>query len=262
MSNTNNDSSKLRPKEHGAYAILAIPMVTAFLIAGATWPGICVAAAAVAGFLANEPLLVAWGQRGKRAQRSTPLARSRLLILLTVTILCGSAAFAIATAPVRIALVACLAAAVGTFALAAAGFYRTLSFQLFAIVGLSLPSVAIFLSGGLSFSSGLMFWGVWLLGFPATTVAVRSVIAAQKSQSRRFCDFILIPISLGVLASPFPLMSWAAPAIPMIAASWYLRIYPPPARHLKRVGWALVLSTIATGAWVAVWMMPSATTSL
>ncbi|WDQ16788.1 YwiC-like family protein [Rhodopirellula sp. P2] len=49
-------AAKLKPKEHGAYAILAIPLITSLIVAGLTWGGLCVAAASGAGFLAHEPL--------------------------------------------------------------------------------------------------------------------------------------------------------------------------------------------------------------
>jgi YwiC-like protein len=45
--------ANLSPKEHGAYAILAIPIVTAIFITGLTLVGLCVAIASIAGFLAH-----------------------------------------------------------------------------------------------------------------------------------------------------------------------------------------------------------------
>ena len=82
----NQPAAKLKPKEHGAYAILGIPIVTALLVAGPQVAGVCVAIAAVAGFLAHEPMLVAVGHRGARAQRATPAARRRLALLLGLTV--------------------------------------------------------------------------------------------------------------------------------------------------------------------------------
>jgi hypothetical protein len=249
------EAAKMRPKEHGAYAILAIPTLTSLCISGVHVAGLCIAIAAATGFLANEPLLVAWGQRGKRAQRSSPSALGRLLALLSITVFCGLVAVVISETPARIGLIACFASAVLTFACAAQGFHRTLWFQLLAIVGLTLPSVVILLSGGISLRHAMMFWGVWLVGFPSTTVAVRSVIAAQKRQSRRFGDAILIPVTLVLVVGPLLHFDWTLPAIPMVVASWYLRIAPPPAKYLKRVGWALVLSTMVTAGWTVIWML-------
>jgi len=38
--------------------------------------------------------------------------------------------------------------------------------------------------------------------------------------------------------------------LPMLVMSWYLTLDPPPAKQLKRVGWTLVVGTIASAAWV------------
>ena len=93
LNSSSQPAASLNPKEHGAYAILSVPIATAFLIAGPTMPGLCIALAALAGFFANEPLLVAWGHRGSRAQRTTPSAMRRLAILTAITVACGSLAW-------------------------------------------------------------------------------------------------------------------------------------------------------------------------
>ncbi|MCA9137296.1 MAG: YwiC-like family protein, partial [Planctomycetales bacterium] len=87
-------AAKLKPKEHGAYAILGIPICTALIMTGPTVVGSAVAVASIAGFLAHEPLLVAIGHRGKRAQRTTPNARKRMVVLLALAFACGLIAIA------------------------------------------------------------------------------------------------------------------------------------------------------------------------
>ena len=71
-------AANLKPKEHGAYAILAIPIVTAILVTGPTVVGLCVAVASLAGFLAHEPLLVALGHRGARYKLRKALDHNRI----------------------------------------------------------------------------------------------------------------------------------------------------------------------------------------
>ena len=66
----------LKPKEHGAYAILIIPIATSLAISGVSVTGGAVAIASLAGFFAHEPLLVVLGRRGLRAKRDAPQARS------------------------------------------------------------------------------------------------------------------------------------------------------------------------------------------
>ncbi|MCA9132070.1 MAG: YwiC-like family protein [Planctomycetales bacterium] len=239
-------AASLHPKEHGAYAILAIPMVTAWFIAGPNSVGVWITLAAVAGFLAHEPLLVVWGHRGRRAQGNSPQALGRLWLTLSLTVFGGGVAFAIGAVAIRWALVACLAMASTSFAVALAGWHRRLLGQLWGVVGLSFPCVPIILSGGLSTATALMIWAVWLLGFAATTLAVRSVIAAQKRRPRKQHTIVLAFLSILLGGSLFVSQYWLLASLPMIVLSWYLLIAPPPARQLKRVGWTLVAGTLVS----------------
>lgn len=63
------------PKEHGAYGQLGFPLVTSLIVAGPAYASVLVAAAAVALFLAHEPMLVLLGYRGVRA-RTTDAPRA------------------------------------------------------------------------------------------------------------------------------------------------------------------------------------------
>ncbi len=240
------ESTKLRPKEHGAYAILAIPIATALLIAGFTVVGVCVAVAAVAGFLAHEPLLVAWGHRGRRALSSAPSVNRRLAALLTLTLLGGTSAVALGSAEVRLALGLCLAMALVGFALAAGGMHRTMGGQLWGVGSLSVACIPILLAGGMESRFALEVWIAWWLGFTATTIGVRGVIAAQKRQPRLFHLSVLTAVSTAVVL-PVGFQEYSLlVTLPMIAMSWYLLCFPPPAKYLRRVGWTLVGGTLAS----------------
>jgi hypothetical protein len=92
----------------------------------------------------------------------------------------------------------------------------------------------------------MMVWVAWLLGFSSTTIAVRSVIAAQKRQPRWTHATILSVNSLLIGSGILLGIYWPLVTLPMIALSWCLLIAAPPAKHLKRVGWTLVFGTIAT----------------
>jgi len=243
-------AANLKPKEHVAYAILAIPKATSLAITGLTVPGIRIAIAAFAGFFAHEPLLVALGRRGTRAQRSTPQAKQHLFILLGLTVACGMIGFATGSTPVRAGLLVCALLATSSFLLSIAGHHRTLGGQLWGVVGLSVPCVPILLSGDLSLGKTMVIWTAWLIGFTATTVAVRGVIAFQK------CRWIAIPVL--TLVALFGLVAGleirhnflAITTLPMLVMSGHLLWNPPPAKHLKRVGWPLVTGTIATAVWM------------
>ena len=243
-------AAKLKPKEHGAYAILGIPIATSLLIAGLSVPGVCVAIASVTGFLAHEPLLVAWGHRGSRAQRSTPAATRRLVILTGFTILCGCVAFLTGSNPVRISLMGCLGLASTSFALAVAGNHSSLLGQLWGIVGLSVPSVPILLAGTIPTNQAIEICTTWLIGFAATTMAVRGVIAAQKRHPRGIHWFAISALTLLATGLVISTDSLAIVTLPMLAISFCLMIWPPPAKHLKRVGWTLVVGTVASAVWM------------
>lgn len=243
-------ATNLKPKEHGAYAILAIPIVTAILITGPTLVGLCIAIAAIAGFLAHEPLLVALGHRGIRAQRTTPAAQRRLGILLTVSTVCGVSAIVAGATSVRYSLLVCGTLAIVSFAFAIAGKHRTLGGQLWGVVGLSIPCVPILLAGDLPALLTMEAWGTWLIGFGATTLAVRGVIAAQKRQSRALHLVVIGGLSIAVAVMTMAGFKLPIVTLPMLCISWYLLYAPPHAKQLKRVGWTLVGGTIASAIWM------------
>ena len=261
MSTATNESAKmprvetaanLKPKEHGAYAILAIPIVTAMVVTGPTVEGLCVAVASIAGFLAHEPLLVALGHRGARAQRTTPAAQRRLAVLLTVTVACGIIAMVVGATNLRYSLVLCCVLAITSFVLAIAGKHRTLVGQLWGIIGLSVPCVPILVAGDSPVGERMLRQVSCFCRFGATTLAVRGVIASQKRQSRALHWSIIAGLSLAVAALTWAGFQLPIVTLPMISMSWYLLYAPPPAKHLKRVGWTLVGGTFATACWMAI----------
>lgn len=245
--------AQLKPKEHGAYAILAIPIGATLAATGFTLVSACIATAAIAGFLAHEPLLVALGHRGARVQRSHPTALRRLASLLAITLIAGMTALVLGETPVRLALVTCVLLAVISFSIAVAGHHRTLPGQLLGVVGLSVPCLPMLLAGRVDLSISIEAWATWLVGFSSTTIAVRSVIAAQKRRPRQFHLIALTILTLMVLLASF-IGRFELPIVtaPMLMMSWYLLCSPPPAKYLKQVGWTLVLGTVATGVWMVV----------
>jgi hypothetical protein len=63
--------TSLLPREHGAYAQLAFPLVTGLGLATPSLPAVALALAAVAFFLANEPVAILLGTRGSGWRRSS-----------------------------------------------------------------------------------------------------------------------------------------------------------------------------------------------
>src|SRR3990170_3079883 len=79
----------LLPREHGAYAGIAFPLITALSLGAPTAVQLLWIAGCVAVFLAHEPLLIILGERGRRSHTALG-ARARKTAY-------GLAAFALAT---------------------------------------------------------------------------------------------------------------------------------------------------------------------
>jgi hypothetical protein len=250
-------TADLKPKEHGAYAVLAIPSLTALAMGGVSLVGLCVLLAACCGFLAHEPLLVMLGSRGRRAQVASPDASRRWRALISATLLCGVLALLLGDPAVRVALLGCLVLAATNFGVSIAGRHRTFAGQLWGTVGLSAPCVPILLAAGVPIPASLAVWSVWLLGFAASTGAVRSVIAAQKRQPRWLHFVLMSAVSAVVIGLASRWGNWPLVCLPMLLASWWLMLAPPPVRLIRRVGWSLVTVTVAT-ALLMVWTGPFA----
>ncbi len=96
---------KMVPREHGAYAELLFPIVSVFLGGAPTTSTWLLAIGAIAVFLANEPLLVLFGQRGTRMKREeSGRAKRALLIFCMVALVAGIAGLLLATRPVQYAV--------------------------------------------------------------------------------------------------------------------------------------------------------------
>lgn len=235
----------MRPKEHGAYAILAIPMLTALAMAGPTLVGACIGVAAIAGFLAHEPLLIAWGHRGRRAQLD-PSATLRLGVCGVMALMAGTVALFLGSNDVRIALGLCLTIALIGFAVAVLGKHRSLFGQLWGVVALSAPFMPLLLAGNTAIETTIQIWLTWILGFVATTFAVHSVIAAQKRKPRNLHRRVLLIVTAIAVLGGIWETHYLLCVIPMLLAAWALDLWPPPAKYLKRVGWSLVVATFAS----------------
>ena len=82
--------SSLLPREHGAYAELAFPLLTGVALGAPSLPVLALASAAVAFFLANEPVAILLGARGGRIKdQQGQRAKRRGLVLIGAGILLG-----------------------------------------------------------------------------------------------------------------------------------------------------------------------------
>jgi len=118
------------------------------------------------------------------------------------------------------------------------------------VIGLSVPCVPILLSGDISVSQTAEAWATWLIGFAATTMAVRGVLASQKRQSRTIHWSAITALTRLVVGLTYGTFKLPIATLPMLAMSWYLKFEPPPAKQLKCIGWTLVVGTVASATWM------------
>lgn len=242
--------ARLHPKEHGAYAIVGIPLLVALAIGGLNPVAVLTAVATIAGFIANEPLMILRGRRGERARVATPSAFLVLNLLLLTVVVCGGCAFWLGDQSIRAALLATLVFAAAGFALSAFGWQRTLTAQLTGIVGLTLPSAIVLLAGGIEIASVVQFTMAWIVGRIATTIAVRSVVALQKASTHHHVpvinDILLLLASIATVGGASIGVHEFLLVTPLIASAVYLRLQPPAIRHMRRIGFALLAANIVT----------------
>lgn len=248
-----NRRRSLWPKEHGAYAQLALPLVTALALAWPTLAGLLLVVAASAAFLAHEPWLVARGARGQRARREAGArARRRLaaLVLVGVGSLVGACWLLLPMTLAWLGLPVGLGALV--LALSLAGREKTTAGELLAATALPAWAVPVALADGVALRLALACWVAFSAAFALGTLAVRGIIAAQKARRRPeaastispalpACVAVALVTAFGLLPSPVP-----AALVPTVLAAGVLALMPPPARQLRAVGWALAGSTTLT----------------
>ena len=238
------------PREHGAYAQLALPLVAALALATPTLASAAIALAAVGAFLAHEPALILLGRRGERrlTEQFAP-ARLRLVACLGTALFAGLYGFAAADAATRIACGGVLAAA----AIAGVSIYlqmeKTLVGECYVAATLVAASLPVALASGVPLlvaaKSALVFWVTFLL----EVLTVHGVVASTKQGSR----------TLLIAASGFAVLVLACAGVAAFgAAYWALAVLPPAlvpmlalasgttTRHLRQLGWGMAAASTAT----------------
>ncbi len=236
----------LWPKEHGAYVELVAPVLTALI----AWPsptGALFAAMAVAGFLANEPLLIRIGARGHSlpsAFTSAAQRRFNLLIGIATVAACLGTWFAPPVARLTLLVPPLLAPIIGRMVLLR--IEKTLPGELTIIVALASMSLPIGLAGGAEVKGALTVALAWAAVFTIQTFAIHMVKARPGSLALLFwSNHSLLLLSVIGIANHAPTML-VVMALPPIAVSTLLAFIPIKRRQLKRVGWTFLGADILT----------------
>ncbi|MCG6986784.1 MAG: YwiC-like family protein [Gemmatimonadetes bacterium] len=247
---------RLRPREHGAYAMLLFPVVSGLAMGGLSWAGIAFAGLAVTGFLAHESILVVRGARGERIRSAQATqARSRLLSLSAVAV-AASGTFAV-TAPAaawRAALPSgFLAVVVGALLLARKT--KSLAGELLVAATFSSVHPVLAAAGGADARVTYLPAAAWVVCFTLATLCVHALKRRFKGRGPGRWAVVVAPLLAGigvvlgvggVVLRHHPLGAVAASVLPKAAAVLLLSALPANPRHLKRVGWTFVAADALT----------------
>jgi hypothetical protein len=248
----------LLPKEHGAYGQVALPLVTALVVAGTTGPALLIASAVLGGFLAHEPALVLLGMRGARIQREQRTRAAAWLALLVVSAV-SAVALAAAWLPPS-DWWPLLVPAIPTIPLTVAVITnreKTWPAEICASLAFSGAAFPVAVAGGGTAATAATVTTVFAVNFSLATLGVRAVIlavrggghpAAARATRRAVLALASATQVALVVTAAWGLLPWSAPiaTVPGIAAAAWLVATLPPASQLRRVGWTLMATSAIT----------------
>lgn len=245
----------LLPREHGAYAQLGFPLLTGLVYAGGHPGGFAFAVAAVALFLAHEPLSILVGHRGVRL-RDALVGPSRRRLWFLAGLTAAALTAAVLLAPWEAWQGALIPALPGLLLipLFLSGRVKTLAGELTAALAFSGCLIPIALSGPVGWPGALVAAAVWYgATFPAI-LSVHAVKALHKGRPRGPWVWAWTVISAVLVVVVAMIVAWtlAPPALRALAvlpsslAVMAVALLRPHPRHLKRIGWTVVLGNLAT----------------
>lgn len=271
-------AASLRPREHGAYAMLTFPVVSGLVVGGLSVAGVAFALLAVAGFLAHESALVLLGQRGARVRGAAASAAWRRLGILALAAAAAGVAF-VATAPPAAWRWAVPSGALGASVagLLLLGGTKSLPAELLVATAFATLHGVVAASAGADPAAAGLGVAVWVASFALATLSVHALKARFKRKGRgqgaaggagpvpgAWLVWGAPAAAAGALlvAASAPWAGWSVGGVPLgapsaalvpkallVLAVAVLDVHP---RHLKRVGWSMVLADLVTLVAVAV----------
>lgn len=239
----------LWPREHGAYFQLLVPLVTSLVLVPITPAAGLLALAACCGFLANEPLLVVLGHRGRRMrEQDGPRAARRLGLLAGLAAIAGVAGLYLAPHALEIAAIVAVPTLI-TLVFAWRKLEHSLVGEIAAAITLSGASAAVLVAAGSTSCTALGVWGAWSIGYASTVIAAHRVLARHRSPaSWRDAAAALALVAASVTAIALLVHgSLVGAASPLAVISFCIVLRPPRATYMRAVGVAFAVASVATG---------------
>lgn len=243
----------LVPREHGAYGQLAMPLATALIIGRPRAAAFLLTAAIVLAFFAHEPLLVALGQRGKRAlEADAPRARRLLALMGGLALLAGVAGLALSPPLARAAFAVLALLSVVVTLLLLRRLEKTIAGE--AIVGATLAAggLVVALAGGAPLAWAIACWVTWTFAFAIATLSVQVVLVRARSKGARdpgrahaLASLALLGIACGLVAAGLPRAAPLAlvPVATLSVAVCLTRFSP---KRLRELGWTMLGTSVLT----------------
>ena len=248
------------PREHGAYGQLLLPLATALAISGVHVSAILTAIAALAAFVAHEPLIVLLGGRGVRAQREQRrTAISWLAASSGIAIVAGLGAVVSAPPDKRWLFAWPLAAAAVLAVLLANGREKSTLGEIVSAIAFASVTIPISMATVSSPLRGFIVAFTFASLFIVSTLGVRVVVLTTRGGgdphavrlTRWQLAAALAVIGVGLFLAVLSDVSAGVAALailPGVTVAIALALRPPPARRLRTVGWTL----LSTSAFLAV----------
>jgi hypothetical protein len=245
----------LLPREHGAYAGIVFPLVTALLLGRPNPAQLLWVAGCVAVFLAHEPLLIMVGERGRRSHSEMGArARKTAQVLAAFAVVAGGLGWWLAPAAARLALILPLALGALLLRFILSHRERSLAGELLACLTLSSTLLPVALAGGVSLRAALIAASMWCAASCLATLTVRATIARAKQMAdhrRLSCATVAFGAAAALaalwlaLTNFMPALAAGAilPFVLVALACSVVRVHP---RHLRAMGWSLVGSNVIT----------------
>lgn len=263
------DATLLWPREHGAWAILLVPFLTAVVIAQRATPAVFLALAAVVlAFLARNPVERLFAPLARRA--GPELRRVRRFAWMYSLLAAGVGGLLVVAwrlyLLVPLGLVALLIFAFHLWA-AQRGASHTLGSQLVNTIGLSLSALVGWVAAlGQVNRVGVLVWSLNCAFFCSGVLYVRSRIrarlATQRPEATDTSQWVFL-FHLGVMLSVAALVvaGWARPlvvvpfALAAVRVGWGLR---RSGQHftLRQLGWSEVVLSLVFAAFLLLGFRP------
>lgn len=176
----------LLPKEHGAYAELAFPLVTGLALGGRpSLSAFALGSAAVAFFLAHEPLAILLGARGKRLRDQLgERARKRGAALLGAGIGLGVVGILGAGVSVWPAILGPVVAGSLLVPMVVAGRHKSVVGELLVVTAFTTLILPVGAASGADAGRAMAGMGMWWVSFGLGTLEVHAIKARHKDTGR------------------------------------------------------------------------------